>query len=384
VTVVIVGLATIEEMAGGSARYLSGLVSGLRALGHDVTVLTAARHVTTVGYSEYGWSGQLRRAMARFVLVLPRTFLTVLRLRPDVVNSHFALDGLPAVLAAWLVRVPVVVTFHGPWALEAIATGRRGRWPLSTLARRRIERFVYRRAQRCIVLSRAFGELLISEYGVDPKRVSVIPGGLDTRHFETLPAAPEARRRLGLPERYTMATVRRLVPRMGLDLAIGALYEVAADLDAQLVIAGIGPDRQRLEGRAHELGLDDRVKFLGRLPEADLGLLYAAADVCVVPSRELEGFGYVALEALAAGAPVVAVGTGGLAELVGGLEPGWVVAGDASSIAAAVRRLAAAPDRRPDRHARQAYASTMDWAGIAPRVVNVFEAAMGPRGTHRR
>jgi glycosyltransferase involved in cell wall biosynthesis len=373
--VLIVGLATFEQMAGGSARYLSGLVAGLRRLGWQVEVHTAARHVPTVGYSQQGLAGQLRRALTRALWVMPRTFVIVLWRRPDLVNSHFALDGLPAVLAAAITRVPVVVTFHGPWAQEAIATGRRGGWPLSTRVRRSIESFVYRRAHRCIVLSRSFGEILVHDYGVRPSLISVIPGGIDLQAFADVPPAEEARRRLRLAERYTLVTVRRLVPRMGLDLAIDAVALLAPELDAQLVIAGSGPDRARLEAHAATRNVADRVRFLGRVADAELPLLYAAADVCVVPSRELEGFGYVALEALAAGTPVVAAGTGGLAELLGRLEPRWVVAADGAAIATAIRALRTEPDSQPDRAARLAYARSMDWALVLPRVARVFESS---------
>ena len=377
-TILIVGLATFEEMAGGSARHVSGLAAGLRRLGHRVVVRTAAEHISTVGYSERGLAGQVARTIRRFVLVTPGTFLAVLSLRPDVVNTHFALDGLPAVVAARLAGVPVIVTFHGPWALEALATGRRGRWPLSTRARRAIERFVYRRAARCMVLSRAFGALLVSEYGVDPRRVVVVPGGLDTDRFRDLPSRAEARRRLALAEMWTIVTVRRLVPRMGLELAIEAAARLGPEV--QLAAAGSGPERERLEEAARTLGIADRVTFLGRVPDADLPLLYAAADACVVPSRELEGFGYAALEALAAGTPVIAAGTGGLAELVGGLEPRWVVAADGAAIADALRALKTGVDGLPDQAACARYAATMDWSQVLPRIIAVYETARLSRG----
>ena len=92
-TILIVGLATFEQMAGGSARHVSGLADGLRRLGHRVIVRTAAGRVPTVGYSERGLPGQVSRMLRRFLLVMPGTFMTVVRARPDVVNSHFALDG---------------------------------------------------------------------------------------------------------------------------------------------------------------------------------------------------------------------------------------------------------------------------------------------------
>jgi glycosyltransferase involved in cell wall biosynthesis len=167
---------------------------------------------------------------------------------------------------------------------------------------------------------------------------------------------------------------------MGLELAIDALAELAPAVDAQLVIAGSGPERERLEGHARERGLTHRVTFLGRVADEDLPALYAAGDVCVVPSRQLEGFGYVALEALASGTPVVAAGTGGLAELVGGLEPRWVVAADARSLADAVRPLAAGAAGFPSREERVDYASRMDWTKVLPRVRAVFEQAIAAGG----
>lgn len=381
--ILIVGLATFDEMAGGSARYLSGLADGLRRDGHSVQVRTAAGHVSTVGFTERGLFGQLRRAAARVVLVMPGTFWAVVAGRPDVINSHFALDGLPAVLAAALVRRPVVVTFHGPWALEAVATGRRGRWPLSTTLRQLIERFVYRRACRCLCLSDAFAELLAARYGVSRSRISVIPGGIDAARFAGLPAPSDARRGLGLPERYTMVSVRRLVPRMGLELAIDALARISPGIDAQLVIAGSGPEDSALEAYAAAQGMSDRVRFLGRLPDEDLPMLYAAGDVCVIPSRELEGFGYSALESLACGTPVICVGTGGLGELVGALEPRWVVEPDAAAICGAVQALVADRGAFPSSAECAAYASTMDWSRVLPRIIAVYEEQITLAGSGR-
>ncbi len=371
-----VGLGTFEQMAGGSARYLSGLSAGLQRDGHIVEVRTAADHVPTVGYAERGPAGQLRRLVIRLLIAMPRSFWAVLSRPPDLVNVHFALDGLPAVVAAAIRRVPVVVTFHGPWATEAISTGRRGGWPLSTTLRRTIERSVYRRAQRCVVLSDSFGSILRSMYGVNEQRIKVIPGGLDTGRFANVPRPAEARRQLGLPDCYTIATVRRLVPRMGIDLAIDALARITTRLDAVLLIAGSGPERDILEQHVRNLGLERRVRFLGRVPDEQLPLVYAAADVCVVPSRALEGFGFVALEALASGTPVIATDTGGLRELVGGLEERWVVARDAGAIATAIENVLDQPGAYPDGAACRRYAATLDWGRILPSVVEVFREAI--------
>jgi glycogen synthase len=362
-----VGLATFDEMAGGSARYLSGLAEATRALGHEVDIVTAARHVPAAGYSERGLLGQVVRSLRRLALVLPSSFVGVMRTRPDVVNVHFALDGIGAVLAAAATGTRVVVNFQGPWAAEAVATGVRGGWRVSTSVRRAIERWVYRRADACIVLSGAFRDLLIESYGIRPERVQVIPPGID--HARFAPSADDVARG-GQP--FTIVTVRRLVPRMGLDIAIEALARLPTGLGSRLLIAGTGPERKRLERLAHDRDLGDRVVFLGRVPDDELPRLYRQADACVVPSRELEGFGYVALEALAAGTPVIASATGGLVDLLTPLEPTWLCPPDASRFAEVLTELAESAQRFPSGAECSAYASRFDWPVIARRVERVL------------
>ena len=118
------------------------------------------------------------------------------------------------------------------------------------------------------------------------------------------------------------------------------------------------------------LGVQDEVRLLGRIPDDDLPALYAAGDLCVVPTRELEGFGYVALEAYAAGTPVIATAVGGLVDLVGGFDPDALVAPEADEISTAIRQAL----RRDavDRNACRAYAATFAWDRIGPRVLEVF------------
>jgi glycosyltransferase involved in cell wall biosynthesis len=232
---------------------------------------------------------------------------------------------------------------------------------------------VYRRAAACVVLCHEFGEILVSGYGVKRGRVHVIPPGFDPVPFAIEGSRLEARRRLGLADVPTALSVRRLVPRMGLDIGIRSIAALSPELVGRYLIAGTGPERPRLEALAAELGILDRVAFLGRVPDADLPWLYAAADFTLVPTRELEGFGYVALESLAAGTPVIATSNGGLVDLVGALEPRWLTQARPDAIAEAVRSLLAGRADTPDRAACRAYAGTFAWSEIAPRIVELFQ-----------
>jgi glycosyltransferase involved in cell wall biosynthesis len=378
VKLLVVGLATFDQMTGGSARYMSGMIAALVKQGHDVEVLTAGQFVQTGGPMSPGAAGQVTRLVRRLALLHPRAAAAVFRRRPDVVNVHFAYDGIGAVVGARLTGTPVVVMFQGPWAREAEATGLRGRWPLSTKARRFLERRVYRSAAACIVLSSAFQDLLAQDYGVARSRIHVIPPGIDLSSFDVSVDRHAARRILGLADRPTLVTVRRLVRRMGIDLLINALALLPAAGRPQLAIAGIGPDRDELQQLAAALGVADDVVFLGRVADADLPVLYRAGDLCVVPTRELEGYGYVVLESYASGTPVLATSVGGLLDVVGGFDPERLVAPDAEAIAAGIRAAMAHPANLPDMAACLAYAARFDWSRVASDVEAVFRRVGTP------
>ena len=155
----------------------------------------------------------------------------------------------------------------------------------------------------------------------------IVPPGVDTERFRPLEEGErrDARTRFGVdPARPMVLGVSRLVPRKGFDVVIDAVRELAG---VQLVIAGAGRDRARLERRAAGTG----TVFLGRVPDEDLPSLYGCADVFAMCCRErwagleAEGFGIVFMEAAACAVPSVAGRSGGSHEAVVDGETGFVV-----------------------------------------------------------
>ena len=141
-----------------------------------------------------------------------------------------------------------------------------------------------------------------------------------------------------------MLGVSRLVPRKGFDVVIDARATLPG---VQVAIGGAGRDRKRLERRAH-----GRVRFLGRVPDADLAALYASADVFAMCAAdrwgglEAEGFGIVFLEAAACGVPAVAGRSGGSHEAAADGETGFVVeAKDLAAVRTAIEQLTGNPPR---------------------------------------
>lgn len=291
-----------------------------------------------------------------------------------VLVSHFAPYGLALLGAAR--RHPLVVYFHGPWSDESRKEGRG--W-LSGRVRHALEARVYRRAEGCIVLSRAFARVLEYDFGVPPERITVIPGGVDVAHFARTESRAEARRALGWSERVpTVLTVRRLVRRTGVDRLIAALPALRARVpDVRVMIAGEGPERAALETQAAALGVTDAVRFLGFVREEQLPLAYRAADLSVVPSVSLEGFGLIVPESLSAGTPVMVTPVGGLPETVAELSEALVLR-DSSPAAIADGLVAGLLGERamPSAARCEAFARLhYDWPVVARRVAGLLIAA---------
>jgi len=142
------------------------------------------------------------------------------------------------------------------------------------------------------------------------------------------PAADKGgiRRRLNIPEEKTILfTVRDLEPRMGLENLIYAVKEVIGVVpDSYLILGGQGPLKSHLISLSQELGVANHIKFAGFIPEKDLPDYYRMADVFVLPTIELEGFGLITLEALASGVPVLGTPVGGTVEILGKLDSGYL------------------------------------------------------------
>jgi glycosyltransferase involved in cell wall biosynthesis len=319
-----VGSVWLGERAGGGDRVFADLAKYLPATGIDLEALVVGparvdepidATLSTFGAVTDGtrtrWLGA-RKAIAER---LDRGSI-------DLLASHFALYASAAMDR--LRRQPHVVHFHGPWAAESRQEGA-GR--LSVLAKWSIERTVYRSAVRFIVLSNAFGRLAAEQYGVPASLIRVVPGAADLQRFSVTRSRADARRALGWPtDRRVLVCVRRLVQRTGVDRLIEAMPTVKALVpDVRLFVGGKGPLFAHLERRITELGLDDSVSLLGYVADDDLPLMYRAADLNVIPTIALEGFGLTAVEALAAGTASLVTPIGGLPEILSPLAPELVL-----------------------------------------------------------
>jgi glycosyltransferase involved in cell wall biosynthesis len=173
-------------------------------------------------------------------------------------------------------------------------------------------------------------------------KIRLVPGGADIERFRPAADKAQIRRELGIaPDRRVLFTVRRLAPRMGLDNLIAAMPAVAAKFpNALLLIGGKGPEASKLTNLIASLNIGTHVKLLGFIPDELLAGYFQAADLFVLPTTALEGFGLVTVEALAAGVPVVGTPVGATPEILSELDRRLIATGTGpDSLADAICRF---------------------------------------------
>ena len=366
-----------EEKGNGLDRVFYALTRYLPGAGVDVSgyVVGSERVAEDSGRSVRAFASKrdpLRRRLGALRTAVERDLAGE---RYDLVAAHFALFAYPVLKS--IRSLPLVVHFHGPWAAESRAEGEN---LLAVKAKRALERRVYRRADRFIVLSEAFRSLLSREYRVDENRIRIVRGGVEVDRFDTGLTVEQARARLGWPQdRPVVFVVRRLARRMGLENLIAAMVRVRQRVpDALLMIAGSGPIRAELEDRIAAASMQDHIRLLGFVPDDDLPAAYRAADLSVVPTVALEGFGLITIESLAAGTPVLVTNVGGLPETVRELSEALIMPdAEVKTLAAYLVDALTGTLTLPDADACQAYVrARFDWSVIAARTREVYEEVL--------
>ncbi len=365
------------ERHGGLNRVYSELLRHLPAAGVDVQGLVVGQPNLAISTSGMVKSiASPTEPLLKRLLAARKVGLAAIReWNPDLIASHFALYSLPIVDR--LRTMPTVVHFHGPWAAEA---GVEGQSSVGSRVQFAMERAVYLRGRRFIVLSHAFGHELVRRYQVPEDHIRRVPGGIDSERFSDRLTRVEARGRLGWPlDRPTVLSVRRQVRRMGLENLIDATLEVRKRIpEIMVMLAGAGPLMGELRERIDAHGLDNNIRQLGRVEDDDLPLMYRAADVSVVPSQALEGFGMITLESLSSGTPVLVTPVGGLPEVVRPLAPECVFADTSTgTIAELLEAFLIGRQTLPTSDACRSYAvDNFGWPVIAAQTRCVYEETL--------
>lgn len=331
---------------GGVQIYTTYLARELLSLGHDVTVISYSSASPQDG-EVVRRSPRVRIPGLRGMSFILSSALSLTKEEPEVALAQYAItSGLACWLASLGKELRYMITFHGS-DLRVFP---------------KISRLVSSRAKAVVAVSSWLADQLMR------RRIevhAVIPGGIDPEVFSSLPSKEEARAELGLrDDARVVISVGALVEAKGFDM-IPEIAALTKDMEATFLIIGEGPLRRAIEERSSKLGVEDRVKLLGRKEFRETVKYYRAADLLIHPAR-YEGYGLVALESMAAGTPVVATNVGGIGELIEDGINGFIVGSDPREIADRVLYLLKERDLREEMGAKaRERAMRRTWRSVA-------------------
>jgi glycosyltransferase involved in cell wall biosynthesis len=216
-------------------------------------------------------------------------------------------------------------------------------------------------------------------YGIDERKVRIVPNGVDTEKFKPTLDTTSAKRQFGLGDEPCVLFVGSLIPRKGLPFLIEAAKKMVKErADTKFLIVGDGPLKQQLDSALKEANLGGNFLFLNNVKEEALPTLYNCADVFVLPSIQ-EGQGIVLLEAQACGVPVAAFDIGGVNEAVRNKETGLLVErGSIDGLAEALLKLIGDTElnQKMGLAGRRFVSENFTWNLCAERMLNVYREAL--------
>ncbi|MGW8397097.1 glycosyltransferase family 4 protein [Streptomyces lydicus] len=372
------------DVPGGVQFHIRDLADHLIRLGHEVSVLAPADDETPLPPYVVSAGRAVPVPYNGSVARLNFGFLSAARVRRwlqngafDVIHIHEPASPSLGLLACWAAQGPIVATFHtsNPRSRAMIAA-----YPILQPALEKISARV--------AVSEYARRTLVEHLGGD---AVVIPNGVDVDFFARAEPDPRWQGR-------TIGFIGRIdEPRKGLPVLMQALPKILAEVpDARLLVAGRGDEEEAVANLPAELR--SRVEFLGMVTDEDKARLLRSVDVYVAPNTGGESFGIILVEAMSAGAPVLASDLDAFAQVLDQGEAGELFANeDADALATAAVRLLGDPDRlaelreRGTRHVRR-----FDWSTVGADILAVYETvtagaasvaadeAVGARGRRRR
>jgi glycosyltransferase involved in cell wall biosynthesis len=355
---------------GGLESHIFYLCRGLVTRGHEVDAVTSRsrpdlpEHEVMDGVRVWrtwmpsrntvGWAAHAVCSTPRF---------SALAADADVLHAQDIAALPPCMLAQRVRNAPIVTTWHTSHFLKRAHSG--------------FWRPVFRQYLRAADHNLAASEEIaaVAEEIAPGVRVEPLTNAVETSLFRrvapALPPPPAGRRRLVVP--------RRLVPKNGVEHLVRAMPEIGRRVDAEAVIVGDGPERSALEELAVDLGVSDRVSFLGARPHAEMPGLLSSGDLAVFPSL-MEATSVAALESMACELPVAASRVGGLPEIVDeGVGTLFAPADPASLASAVVALLTGGHLRELGRVARERVVQRWSNDRLVDRHVQVYQDVIARR-----
>ncbi|RPI77213.1 MAG: glycosyltransferase family 1 protein [Desulfobacteraceae bacterium] len=336
------------DTIGGAGRMAYYLSLGLSEKGHEIHVITRAKNTSNLpAFQKLNASLFIHRFFVPAAESFSMVFSELIHSRIlaaqlsrtiefDLICTHQTLAALGPVSFKNFAAKPILHWYYSPWHEEYSIKkyGDQNKINLKTrliaFILRRLEKRHIRKARKIIVLSQYTKKQLTDIHRFSEEKIHFIPGCVDLNHFR-LPVAGKKiiKNRLGVPLHKTIFfTVRNLVPRMGLENLIQSFIESEVlRRESLLLIGGKGFLETPLKATVAKHRLQECIQFPGYISEERLPQFYQAADFFILPTKKLEGFGLVILEALACGTPVLGTPVGAILELLKPLAAHFIIEG---------------------------------------------------------
>jgi glycosyltransferase involved in cell wall biosynthesis len=289
----------------GQYVHIEEMIHALREQGHEVIIVAPPSAETEDFGSDAGAVALLKRWLPKwfyelmelgYSLVAYRRMAKAIREhKPDCIYERYNLFLPAGIWAARRYKLPLLLEVNAPILEE------RSRYDGLSLTRlaRWSQAYAWRNADVVLPVTQVLGDIVAS-YGVDPKRIVVIPNGINGKRFESAPDVEAAKRALGLDGRLVLGFTGFVRDWHGLDKVLDMIVGDPPESPRHLLVVGDGPARQGLERQARELGIENRVTFTGIVGRDDVARHVAAFDIALQPAvvayaSPLKLFEYLAL-----------------------------------------------------------------------------------------
>lgn len=307
-------------------------------------------------------------------------------LRPDVLHAHSpVLNAYPALHVGRKLGVPVVYEIRAFWEDAAVDHGTQKEDGARYRLTRWLETRAVREADQVVTICDGLRRDLAAR-GIEPGKIHIVPNAVDIAHFSLRqPADSALRESLGLTDCRVIGFLGSFYAYEGLDMLIAALPRIlSGDPRARLLLVGGGPQESNLKTQARNLGVADKVVFVGRVPHAEVGRYYDLVDLLAYPRHSMRLTELVTplkpLEAMAQGHLLIASDVGGHKELIEDGKTGVLFrADDADDLAAKALATLALPDGGAALRAngRRFVETERNWARSIDNYRRIYGNALG-------
>ncbi len=376
------------SFTGGIENHIIRLLSELTRMGHECTLLTGSIP-NTKQYDEIKGVHIIRTAslgilnkfwnpynlkVGRQAIFLPLAFQNILKGKGkwDILHGHIYMPGLAVAFASRIISTPSFNTIHGSYYdfWSQISSNQTTATAFRTMERI-LAPFIAKRVRKQIHTDHYFAKKVIS-WGILPDKIAVIHNGVDADLFQ--PCATHSPQFGNIPQ---IVAVRRLVPKNGIHYFLQAIKMVQRETPIEAIIIGDGPQREELEIQTRKLGIENQVKWVGRVPNNLVPNWLAPATIVAVPSL-IEASSIGLLEGMAMGKPCIASSIPGIKEISSSEVVRYCKPGDPESIATAILDILSNPKKakKMGEKARQHVIQNFSQEKVALKHLEVYQMNM--------